>query len=521
MSEALDHTRDVPVPPGIPRAAAPPSPQPAAWDGRDGLHASLLCLFALLVRCLHLTRQPFWLDEVFTYQRIQLGTASLIADSFANRHMPNYFLLLQWLAPPGLDVAALRLPSALFGAATVGVVFAVGRTVAGRSAAAAGALLMALAPTQVQYGQEARSYTLLTLLIAIALWGLVQLARDPQRAALLPWKAGAAGRAWLAYLVGTVGALDVLGDAAPWWLASNLALWSIARALRGDAMRRAFLRHWGASQGIVLLCCAPFYLAVLVASDGHLMRNFNWVPPLSWHGLWVMAGSTYLMRSAAVLHLGLLPPAGLGLAPVVLVLCALGFRRLRGRPAARVLMLALVVLPLFLLGVSLFHSMLVPRYALWGALPFFVLAGAGVEALPTRTRPLMLLSLAMLGAINLLPVYRVETKARWDRAAALLSSEVRPGDTVYTGDPNGPAMLRVLQPVGGSPIEARAVVTDRLDVALGRWRQGSRVWAVNGRSAMGQREPLDAFQSRLAALGSPARAIRQGREITVLVYRPP
>jgi hypothetical protein len=71
------------------------------------------------------------------------------------------------------------------------------------------------------------------------------------------------------------------------------------------------------------------------------------------------------------------------------------------------------------------------------------------------------------------------------------------------------------------PIEARALVTDRVDVAVARWRQGGRVWAVSGRSAMGQREPLDTLRARLAALGTPVETIPQGHEITVLVYRPP
>jgi len=524
MSETLDPSRCVVVP-GMPtQRHAPDMARPSPWSRRDVICAAALCLLALVARCLHLARQPFWLDEVFTYERIHLGTAALIADSFASRHMPNYFLLLQWLAPPGLDVAALRLPSALFGAASVGVAYAIGRQLAGRFAATVGAVLMALAPTQVQYGQEARSYTLLMLLIAVALWGLVYLARHPWQAALDVRRPDAARGAWAAYLAGTIGALDVLGDAAPWLLVSNLALWGIARELRRgaqDRQRRGFLRNWGLSQGLVLLCCAPFYLAVLAASDGHMLQKFNWVPPLSWHGLWVMIGSTYLMRPAAVLHLGLLPTAVLWLAPLVLLGCGLGLYRLRGQSGGRVLWLALAVLPALLLAVSLFKPMLVPRYMLWSALPFFVLAGIGAEALPARTRPVALVVLLLLAAINLLPVYRIETKARWDRAAALLATQVRPGDTVYAADPNASTMLKALQPAQAVPIEARALVTDQVDVAVARWHQGSRVWAVNGRSAMGQRESLDAFRSRLAALGTPVEAIPQGREITVLVYRPP
>jgi hypothetical protein len=79
----------------------------------------------------------------------------------------------------------------------------------------------------------------------------------------------------------------------------------------------------------------------------------------------------------------------------------------------------------------------------------------------------------------------------------------------------------VLQPKGGAPIESTALVTPKLDVALARWKQGSRVWAVNGRSAMGKRVELDDFKDRVAALGTPTLQIPEGNEITILMFSAP
>jgi mannosyltransferase len=62
------------------------------------------------------------------------------------------------------------------------------------------------------------------------------------------------------------------------------------------------------------------------------------------------------------------------------------------------------------------------------------------------------------------------------------------------------------------------VITSQLDQALARWKQGGRVWAVNGRSALGEREELDAFKTRIAALGTPTVEIPQGKEITILMF---
>jgi len=495
------------------------------FSARDFAGLLVVVLIGLAARLLHIDSQPFWLDEALTYQRIHLGIDNLIADSFSNRHMPSYFLMLQALSPFDANSAGLRIPSALFGTASIAVVFTIARRIAGRAAAVVAALLMALSPLQVQYGQEARSYTLVTLLITIALWGLVRLAQNP-RCAALDFRHPALDRfGWAAYVIGTIGALDVLGDAAPWLLAANLALYLIWRSLRAphgnNEASLGFRRNWLLSAALILIFCMPFYGAILAFSDGQMLQKFDWIPPLSWQSLRIAAKSAYLMRMAAVVRFSILPTAVPLLGVLVALLCGIGLYRMRGRLEGRVLLLGFALLPLLLLAVSLVKSMVLPRYILWSAAPFFILAGIGAAALPRRMQPMALTALLLLCTINLLPVYHTETKPRWDRAAATLSAQVRPGDTVFTGDTNAPTMLAVLQPKDQAPIDQSALVTSKLDVALARWKQGSRVWAINGRSAMGPGTTLDAFKSRVAALGTPTLEIPEGKEITILLFDAP
>lgn len=488
--------------------------------GADMLCVLAVVALALAARMFHIGNQPFWLDEVFTFQRIHLPVEALIADSFANRHFPNYFLMLRELAGSHAgDFVWLRMPSALFGALSAGMVFLVARDIAGRGAGIIAGLLMALSPLQVQYGQEARPYALLVLLITIALWGLVRVVQDAARE-----EASVRKDAWLAYLAGTLGALVTLGSAMPWLLVSNLVLWMTWRRLRrtadADAPRR-FVRQWLSGLALILVCCLPFYMAVWHDSDSHVMNNFDWVPQLSWHHLWVVASSTYLMHAAAVVRFGLLPTAVAFMAPLLALLGCFGFHRLRGRPEGLVLLLGFAVLPLLMLTISLFKPVLVPRYILWSAVPYFVAAGVGGAALGRRFLPAAVVALLALGVFNISPLYRIEIKPRWDLAAATLSAHVQPGDTVYTADPNAPTMLTMLQPSDALPIGDSAMITSRLDVALGRWTAGSRVWAVNGRSAMGERDTVAAFIHSLAMLGRPAERIDEGREITILLYPAP
>jgi hypothetical protein len=298
-------------------------------------------------------------------------------------------------------------------------------------------------------------------------------------------------------------------------------IWRSLRLEPLPALRSGFGRNWLLGTAIILACCIPFYGAILAASDGQMLQKFNWIPPLSWQTLKVAAKSTYLMRMAAVVRFSVLPTAVPLLGLLVTMLGAIGVWRMRGRLEGRVLLLGFAVLPLFLLAISLIKSMVLPRYMLWSAAPFFMLAGIGAAALPRRIRPAVATVLLLVCVVNLAPVYRVETKPRWDMAATTLATHVQPGDTVFTGDPNAPTMLALLQPKGTAPIGATALVTPQLDVALARWKQGSRVWAVNGRSALGQREGLDAFKDRIAALGTPTLQIPEGKEITILMFPAP
>jgi hypothetical protein len=204
----------------------------------------------------------------------------------------------------------------------------------------------------------------------------------------------------------------------------------------------------------------------------------------------------------------------------IVALGLLGGYRMRGRLEGRVLLLGFAVLPLLLLTVSLVKSMLLPRYILWSAAPFFILVGIGAAALPRRAVPAVMAMLMLLSTINLLPMYRTETKPRWDKAAAALAVNVRPGDTIFTADPNAPTMLEVLQPRNGMSISDTALITSNLDVALQRWNQGGRVWAINGRSALGLGQTLDTFKVRLSALGTPALELPEGKEITILLFAP-
>ena len=200
-------------------------------------------VLALALRLYGLGDKPFWLDEIASLRRATSSLHDLIANSLRNKHYPSYFLLLWMVAKIGTSQWLLRLPSALFGALDAALACAIGSRAAGRRSGLIAGLLMAVSPFEIQFGQEARSYTLVSCLILIALWGLVRLAQDPAAAGLPLRHDGAPRGAWLAYGLGTAAALDVLNVAVPWLVAANLG--AVGDRLARRRAQRRFLAQLG------------------------------------------------------------------------------------------------------------------------------------------------------------------------------------------------------------------------------------------------------------------------------------
>ena len=103
-------------------------------------------LFALLPRLIDLGRRPFWLDEALTFRRASLPSHALVQDFFLNHHMPSFFLLLKPLTALGAPQFWLRLPSAMFGALAVMLVYVIAGRIAGRRAGVIAALVLGFSP---------------------------------------------------------------------------------------------------------------------------------------------------------------------------------------------------------------------------------------------------------------------------------------------------------------------------------------------------------------------------------------
>jgi uncharacterized membrane protein len=498
------------------------------WLRHRAAAPALVFAAALIVRLIDLGRRPFWLDEVFTLNRVSLPPAALVHDSFVNHHMPSFFLLLSPFVAFGHPELWLRLPPAVFGALSVMLVYLIAARIAGRVAGVCGAMVIGLSPTALAFSQEARSYTMEMCLILVALYGLVQLAMDVPAAAK-SWRDPASPLgAWAALILGSIGALDVLGDGLPWVLTANI-IGALLLAQPGG--RRGLLRNLLAADALMAIFSAPFYLIMSMTQSEDFEHSFMWIPPLNISRLWYNIGSIYLMRVADSVTFRFMevatPDWFLWLITAgLLAAVAAGIWWLRRQSGTLItLVLSCALLPVLLAVVSLWRPVLLPRYILWSAAPFAVLAGIGasrlIAAMPRRAQPVALALCGLVLVINLVPYYGAETKPRWDIAAHLLAHDVGPGDVVFLDDDGALPILRTYLPPGAQAVVLHDSDGD-LNHAVVAQMQGKRVWAVFGHAGQSAATKQDwpEFYAKIAKLGTPRQIQVAGNRIYITMFDP-
>ena len=482
----------------------------------------LLCgLIGLATRLYGLGAKPFWLDEVTTLHRSALPLAAMLRDSLSFHHLPLYFIITSWFLGFGNDELALRLPAALFGALSCGLIAFVTADLVGAGAGLLAGVLMAASPIEVQYGQEARSYTLVICCVLVALHGLIGLIRDPERAGRRHWREASPGR-WAAYVAGTLGGLLVLGVALWWLLIANVA---VAVATLRRPRPAGFVRRWLAVQAIVVALAAPGFIAMVLLVErahGTFRSGLDWIPPLSWHHLSTALASLYMLRVSSLIADRLFAPSLPWLGPLVVVLALGGAVMLwrRERRTGTALVIATLGLPVATAIISIAEPLFMSRYVLWSTAPFLVLAGAGIGALPRRVGLAAGSLIGVAALVNLLPYYHTETKPRWEVAAKVLTERLRPGDVLLIADPGAVDMMNVFLARSHQALPPELWTEDVAEASCALY-SGRRVWALFGRVGQVDHENLGQFLDTIAPLGPPSARVSIGLDISLALYNRP
>ena len=167
-----------------------PSPPPGAE--RRIVHGLLaVTLLAAFVRLVDLGWQSLWVDEYLWTVTASMKSIAAIVHR-PDGYPPTVALLFRALQHAGLGADAwLRLPSALAGALSVPVLYAVGRRLAPPPTALLAAGLLAINPMAVWYSQEAGAYALAMLCGLLATFCFLRLLEGAGAGAALGYAAAA------------------------------------------------------------------------------------------------------------------------------------------------------------------------------------------------------------------------------------------------------------------------------------------------------------------------------------------
>jgi hypothetical protein len=140
----------------------------------------LIILLAFGLRVHQVDEMGFWLDEGLTPLRSGYSIPEILSNRITiqegvtrDTHPPLYYLLIHFSrAWFGESDFGYRYPSVLVGLLLIPILYQLARRIDNEHVALVAALLAAVNPLQIWYAQEARMYTLLTLLAAIATWAL-------------------------------------------------------------------------------------------------------------------------------------------------------------------------------------------------------------------------------------------------------------------------------------------------------------------------------------------------------------
>jgi hypothetical protein len=201
----LGESELAPLAPGIVRPTTP-------VDGATRAMLAAILLAALALRLPGLN-QGLWFDEIqtlVTYVRLPLPHIVTTFDS-QNQHLLYSLLAAVSVRAFGDAAWALRLPAVLFGVASIGATFWLGRLVAARREALLAAALLAASYHHVWFSQNARGYTGLLFFTLVGTGLFARLLGEPAPPA----------RRWVAY-----GAVMALAH----YTHSSAAMVSVAHA---------------------------------------------------------------------------------------------------------------------------------------------------------------------------------------------------------------------------------------------------------------------------------------------------
>ncbi|MBN1995315.1 MAG: glycosyltransferase family 39 protein [Anaerolineae bacterium] len=416
----------------------------------------LITWVAFLVRAINLATQSLWRDEVDAIHFSSWPLPELIAGLFrAGHNGPLFFLLLRpWRALTSDTEFALRYPAALLGTLAVPLGFILSRQLGlSRVVGLLGGLLLATSPYLVWYGQEAKMYALLLVLVTLALTAYLKALTGARLPPPLPQQK------WLWWVVFVTA--TTLSYYTHILSPLMLAVYGVI-VIFYHAHWRQHWRGWLISMALLTLPYLPLALwqiPLLGAGfqSGHpfypLQKEFYLLLQLYSSGLVPFAPADALVRFSATQNpsaplwlagLKFFRSPAMGLMPIILLvflwLCGLflDIEKNSTLKARAILAVWSLLPPLIVYFISLRVAVFEDRYLIYIVPAFYLLVADGLGLIWRHSRRLVGICLILVLGINLTGLWQQQhrpLKADFRAAAVYLSNQSPPPSAIMVQIP--------------------------------------------------------------------------------------
>lgn len=171
----------------------------------------LILLLAAATRIHQIDERSLWEDEGWTLLLSEGHAAEIVQTMAYDQHPPLYFVMIgYWRDVTGESELALRSLSVLLSLLSVAAIYELGRVLFNQVTGLSAALLLAIWDFSIDVAQDARQYTLLTVLVILACTFYFRYLQRPTRWHGLGWLLMSIAALYTQYMAGIVLAVQGL-----------------------------------------------------------------------------------------------------------------------------------------------------------------------------------------------------------------------------------------------------------------------------------------------------------------------
>ena len=228
----------------------------------NNLGISVLFLFGFFLRVYGLGLKSLWFDEAWVLLESQKALAVLFNVNTEGIHPPLYRLIMHFCLHLGHTELLVRMPSAIFSAASIIVGYKIAMLIFNKRVALCTAFFIAVSPFHIYYAQEVKGYSLFFFLSLLSVYLFLRAIKS-DRTGL-----------WLGYTF-----LTVLSIYTHYFGIFNILAQNLFLMFSYKRYGKSIFRKWMVVQVLTFLLFAP-WLFVFIEHFKRVVSTF-WIPTIT------------------------------------------------------------------------------------------------------------------------------------------------------------------------------------------------------------------------------------------------